>query len=338
MAVEAKRGCGFRKVGGLYLVGEGFAVHCLKIPCNVELCPTCGQGIKFARGFTWINAKILLKGDCVSSGLATTRPEHCQRIETAAKALHLEACPFDTERAGLMWVGSGFYTPQSFIEEAARLGVSKRITSIPNEFVVGRDWVLLGHKKAGTKKDWVKVRKGDVLPLTTLIRRPMEAEGADIFALKDVTCPAIFYAFRPTKVEKIVTASMLRDMSERQQKKDAKEGIVYVMVPEDDPDHQGSAYDKQEGPKDAFDKAVDDLEEMNREGLIDKPEDDPENYYEGDKESPEDQEPADPDPGKLAEEAAEREYAGSQRKEQDDKDYENYVEAVRKADAEKKVE
>jgi hypothetical protein len=41
MAVEPKRGCGYRKVGGIYLVsgGEGRPCGCLQIPLHT--CPSC---------------------------------------------------------------------------------------------------------------------------------------------------------------------------------------------------------------------------------------------------------------------------------------------------------
>jgi hypothetical protein len=55
MAIEAKRGCGYRKVGGLYLVTFGAGRHCGKMPIRCAVCPTCNQGIKPTRGWTWID-------------------------------------------------------------------------------------------------------------------------------------------------------------------------------------------------------------------------------------------------------------------------------------------
>ena len=57
---ESERGCGFRKKGGLYLVSEGLAAPCGKLPIPLTVCPVCGQGIKPSRGWTWINGKKLV--------------------------------------------------------------------------------------------------------------------------------------------------------------------------------------------------------------------------------------------------------------------------------------
>ena len=32
MAIEAPRGCGYRKVGGLYMCGGGIPIHCDRLP------------------------------------------------------------------------------------------------------------------------------------------------------------------------------------------------------------------------------------------------------------------------------------------------------------------
>jgi len=55
MAQESKRGCGYRKVGGLYLVGDGIFVPCDRLPYLLETCPVCGHGIHFTRSMTEIN-------------------------------------------------------------------------------------------------------------------------------------------------------------------------------------------------------------------------------------------------------------------------------------------
>ncbi|GAI07705.1 unnamed protein product [marine sediment metagenome] len=55
MAVEERRGCGFRKVGGMYLCGEYISSPCDRMPFPLTVCPVCGQGIKVSRGFTEVN-------------------------------------------------------------------------------------------------------------------------------------------------------------------------------------------------------------------------------------------------------------------------------------------
>ena len=59
MSVEERRGCGFRKVGGLYLVGKGEAVTCDRWPLPIKPCPTCGDQSEFMRGIAKINPKAL---------------------------------------------------------------------------------------------------------------------------------------------------------------------------------------------------------------------------------------------------------------------------------------
>lgn len=52
MAVESKRGCGYRKVGGMYLVGGVISAPCDRLPYPLNVCPVCNQGIKVGRAFT----------------------------------------------------------------------------------------------------------------------------------------------------------------------------------------------------------------------------------------------------------------------------------------------
>lgn len=95
MAVEPKRGCGYRKVGGLYLVGEGLNLTCDKLPYELTLCPVCNQGIKFSRGFTWLSAQFFKPHLDCKDALAGACP----------------ICTPQNERYGLMWVGEKYYTP-----------------------------------------------------------------------------------------------------------------------------------------------------------------------------------------------------------------------------------
>lgn len=134
MAVEPRRGCGYRKIGGLYLVGDAFGVPCDRLPFPLHVCPVCSTGIKQARGWTWFNAATLFGGkhtDCTDA---------------------FPGCPVcagTIERAGLIWIGEKFYkTPLEFDVEASTLGVSRRISALPKDFKVGETWVLLAHPKA----------------------------------------------------------------------------------------------------------------------------------------------------------------------------------------------
>lgn len=128
---EGKRGCGFRKEGGLYLFSDGIFFTCGMMPIPLTICPCCNQGIKPARGFTWISPRIWENQICKSE-----KCKHCDPF-------------FDDklEKVGLMWVGNKFYTTEEFLKEGMQMGVSKRIAQVPKDFVVGETWVLLAHRK-----------------------------------------------------------------------------------------------------------------------------------------------------------------------------------------------
>jgi len=129
---DSERGCGFRKPGGLYVMCEPQFMPCGKLPIRLDICPCCGQGIKFARSWTWIEPRKLVEpGTCGMGGC-----EDCV----------LSNPP---ERAGLIWIGEKFYpTPESWIREGMIQGVSRRIQTVPHGFKVGETWILVAHKKA----------------------------------------------------------------------------------------------------------------------------------------------------------------------------------------------
>jgi hypothetical protein len=121
-------------------------------------------------------------------------------------------CPLRTEdKSGIMWVGEKFYTPQTFTEEAEEFGVSKRIASVPRDFEIGKTWVFLAHKNAGKNK----------------------------------RTSAIFYVFKPTRIEKIVTEEQYRNQDEMNTLR--SRGIIPIPVPDEDYDHRGTAYDRVHG-------------------------------------------------------------------------------------------
>src|SRR5256885_1602330 len=57
VSVEGARGCGYRKEGGLYLVSGELSEPCPLLPFETSVCPTCGEGVKPARGFTWVDGE-----------------------------------------------------------------------------------------------------------------------------------------------------------------------------------------------------------------------------------------------------------------------------------------
>jgi hypothetical protein len=141
---EKRRGCGYRKQGGLYLVAGGPEAPCGKLPLPLEVCPTCGQGIKPARGWTWVDAKELFAGVLCQDG-DYPRPLGAHCTDCPLDELQLELHP----RMGLLWVGEQFYpTPAEFLQEGIAQGICRRLHAIPKDFVIGETWVLVAHRKA----------------------------------------------------------------------------------------------------------------------------------------------------------------------------------------------
>jgi len=202
MAVEGKRGCGYRKVGGLYLVGGGMSVFCDRLPLKIPVCKTCGEHPRFSRNIAKISP-LRLWG------------HHLTECKDSA----FDPICFPPEQAYLMWVGSE-YTPQSFIAESSAMGISKRIPAIPADLKVGEDWVFLAFQKLIPTG-----KKAFLLPFDD----PEDLKGKKGFE------PGVFFAFRPTRLEMIVTQSQSQDAEKMKLLTD--KGIEPVIVPDDDPDH-----------------------------------------------------------------------------------------------------
>lgn len=148
--VEAERGCGYRKERGLYLVGGRLARACGKLPIPLTVCKCCNSGIKQIRGFSWIHSSLIEDKACATSGC-------------------VGGCsPFNQKDVmfGLLWVGTKYYnTPADFVREGNAQGISKRISFIPRDLVVGKTWIMLAHPKAiqiftEDPKEPVKYQKG----------------------------------------------------------------------------------------------------------------------------------------------------------------------------------
>lgn len=174
---EKRRGCGYRKQGGLYLMAGGPAGPCGKLPLPLEVCSCCGQGIKPARGWTWVGGQKLFGNVRCSFGIEEGKSrQYCK-----------DRCILDhpPERMGLLWVGEAFYpTPEHFLQEGLAVGISRRLHAIPLDFKVGDTWVLMAHRKAITVHDTNK-------------------PDPDAVAL---SIPGIFSVFQPQSIEYVVKA------------------------------------------------------------------------------------------------------------------------------------
>lgn len=189
---DSRRGCGWRKPGGLYLVANGPSSPCGKFPIPLSICPTCNCGIKPTRGWTWVDGDALAKQTTCRFGL------------DFPFSLDYGTCPMSRPlgRVGLLWVGGAYYkTPADWTNEAVAQGVSRRVKALPKGFVLGETWVFVAHREAiqvepGLGSDTVKFAAG------------------------------VFHAFKPTAVEYIVKG----DETEEQIAAMEKRGITPVRI------------------------------------------------------------------------------------------------------------
>lgn len=170
-SVEKPRGCGYRKKGGVYLIADGEMRPCGRLPIPLTCCPTCHQGIHPARGWTWIDGAAILEHS--DARCRSARPIDCGTCPMGGRALE----PYD--KVGLLWIGSKFYPrPADFLLEAAEMGVSRRLKSVPLDFKLGETWVWLAHRQA--------------------VRGEPAEDGTATWH------PGVFHAFRPARLEVVV--------------------------------------------------------------------------------------------------------------------------------------
>lgn len=208
VSAEGRRGCGYRKVGGLYLVCDGPGVECGGLPLVVETCPTCSAGIKPTRGWTWINPKALFP-----------EREQCGQPWCAT-------CPANErpERSGLIWVGTQHYaTPADFTREAQKVGVSRRISTLPKDFKVGETWIFLGHRRGMPARCTNSGSSPRVPGGPVCFKDCKLCEGTGTMYV-----PAIFHIFRPSRIEQIVGPE--KDERDDDIQRMRKRGIEPVIV------------------------------------------------------------------------------------------------------------
>lgn len=210
---EERRGCGFRKPGGLYLVSGRQAAPCGRLPVELTVCRCCGAGIKPSRGWTWIEPTAVLPEETHDCG-----KDHCRFCPLSG--------PFTgEERVGLIWIGSKFYpTPESFSEETSRLGVSRRISAVPKDFVVGETWVWLAHRQAISSPCETCGGWG------TMIEDGSGDTCDDCDGSGTIRKPGVFTAFRPERIEYILKGTETDEEIERLEAR----GITPVRLKWDD--------------------------------------------------------------------------------------------------------
>ncbi len=213
MSVEQIRGCGFRKVNGLYLCGEYSSSPCDQMPFPLTTCPVCGQGIKVSRGFTEVNPYRLwgIHQDC------SDRFRPCL------------LCDPQDQPAYIMLVGEKYYTPESFMDEAHRMGISKRIPFIPKGLELGKTVIYLAHPKACEVKVAPALQEAMALVEENQTKQPRLLETE-----RNEKRLGIFCAFIPKRVEKLIWE---KDATPEELEKLEKRGITPVPIPDGDKDH-----------------------------------------------------------------------------------------------------
>lgn len=164
MSVEPRRVCGFRQIGGIYLVGEGPAAPCGWLPHPLNGCALCDYSPAFNRGVQRVKPAYLF----------TPKPESGRYHSAKCDPAICQGCPIPTlatlnpplPYVPLVWVGRQ-YTPATFTREAVELGVSRRIADPPSWLELG-SWIFCAH---------------------------LDGAGEDQ--------PAVFYVFKLTRIERI---------------------------------------------------------------------------------------------------------------------------------------
>lgn len=217
MAIELKRLCQYRKVNALYLVGDYIPVACDRMPLAIGACPVCGQGLHFTRSMTEIDPLRLwgIHQPCKDAPTCMM----CYPPSSQAEVGHY-----------LMTVGKKYYSPQSFLDEAMKMGISKRIPFIPKKLVLGSSVIYLAHPEA------VKVTESPALQEALAIVEGSQQESQqkllEVEKVKKVM--GIFAAFRPQRVEKLIKES---EATKEEIEKLRERGITAIPVPDGDVDH-----------------------------------------------------------------------------------------------------
>lgn len=216
--IEAKRGCGYRKINALYLVGDYIPVACDRMPLPIGACPVCGQGLHFTRSMTEIDPLRLwgIHQPCIDQPTCMM----CYPPSSQAEVGHY-----------IMTVGKKYYSPQSFLDEAVKMGISKRIPFIPKKLVLGTSVIYLAHPEA------VEVKESPALQeALAIVEGDSNGKQQKLLEVEKVEkAMGIFAAFRPQRIEMLIHENELTD---EKRKELQKRGITPAPVPDGDTDHE----------------------------------------------------------------------------------------------------
>lgn len=230
--VKIRRGCGYRKVGGLYLMTDpGQMAPCGILPKELEQCPCCGGGVKHKIGFSWVQARLLSidRAEVEGCPICAGRRDACMLRMLAENG---------KTKVGLIWIGASYYPEaDEFIDEAQALGMSRRVHAAPKGFKVGEDWILLAHIHACAQRIDPECEKCSGSGTVFAHPDPHESEQTKPCPACSKRRPGVFALVRPTRIEQIVTETEAADAELIEKLR--KRGIEPVVVPDDDPDHRG---------------------------------------------------------------------------------------------------
>ncbi len=209
MAIESKRGCGYRSVGSTYAMLTKPKRSCDRLPFLLEVCPCCGEDYKFSRAIRIIDPGKMLGGNHKHCNCSSDCPVCNFEIY---KGIY---CTEDTQHF-LEWIEERHYvTPTEFIVEAGYLGISRKMKNgVPGGMIPSESIVFLAHKKV--------IQDGNEYK------------------------PGIFGIYMPIHFEHICTESELHTLRTKpysrkdrtqQLKNLEKKGVKLIAVPDNDPDH-----------------------------------------------------------------------------------------------------
>lgn len=172
---ESRRGCGYRQIGGLYLICDpGFTLVCDGLPLELEPCGCCGFEPPFSRNLQHLNPQYVIQAEL---------EHHGKHGGSCSCPVGCPICRADMQPIfGLMFVSKKFYTPHSLIQEAKQLGICKKIPMISRWLIMGETWILLAH---------------NAVPKVSL----EELKSGGIYKKEPEKMRAIFYAFKPQRIE-----------------------------------------------------------------------------------------------------------------------------------------
>ena len=198
--VEGVRGCGWRKPGGLYLVSGNLSEPCPRLPVETAVCPTCGEGIKPARGFTWVDGGKLIPPTVHGTDEHDGSARSARRAPRSAREPRTPRATSCRCWAAAASSGSGSSTTRPRARSCPRRrrwasrGGSRRY---PATSLSGRP----GCSSATARRSRRRARSAATIPAAT---PSADRLGCTRRAGPEVTLPGIVTAFQPTAIEYVV--------------------------------------------------------------------------------------------------------------------------------------